>query len=48
MKELDCSRVLSKCFAEMAFIGSYIFVICAIVFGLSYSIQFGKPINLVV
>lgn len=48
MKELDCSRVLSKCFAEMAFIGSYIFVICAIVVGLSYSIQFGKPINLIV
>lgn len=48
MKELDCSRVLSKCFAEMAFIGSYIFVICAIVVGFSYAIQFGRPINLVV
>jgi len=36
MKELDCSRVVSKCFAEMAFIGSYIFIICAIVFGLIY------------
>lgn len=40
--------MLSKCFAEIAFIGSYIFIICATVFGLIYSMQFGKPINLVV
>lgn len=47
-KELDCGKVMSKCCAEMAFIGSYIFVLCAIVIGLSYSIQFGNPLNILV
>jgi hypothetical protein len=47
-KELDCSKVMSKCFAEIAFIGSYLFVILALVIGLTYSINYGRPYTIMV
>lgn len=47
-KELDCGKVMSKCFGEMAFIGSYMIVILAIVVGLTYSIKFGHPLTIMV
>lgn len=42
-KELDCGKVMSKCFGEIAFIGSYLFVILAFVIGITYSITYGRP-----
>lgn len=39
---------MSKCFGEIGFIGSYIFVILAIVFGLTYSIKFGRPLTIMI
>jgi hypothetical protein len=47
-KELDCGKVLSKCFGEIAFIGSYILVIFGVVLGLTYSIKFGRPLTIMV
>jgi hypothetical protein len=47
-KELDCGKVMSKCFGEIAFIGSYIFVLIALVLGLTYSIKFGRPKTIMV
>lgn len=47
-KELDCGRVLSKCFGEIAFIGSYIGVILAMVVGMTYSIKYGRPLTIMV
>lgn len=42
-KELDCSKVMSKCFTEIAFIGSYLFVILSFVLGFTYSVTYGRP-----
>lgn len=42
-KELDCSKVMNKCLAEMAFIGAYLFVILSFVIGITYSISYGRP-----
>lgn len=42
-KELDCNKVMSKCLAEMAFIGSYLFVILSFVIGVTYSVSYGRP-----
>lgn len=42
-KELDCDKVMSKCFAEIAFIGSYLLIILSFVIGITYSITYGRP-----
>jgi len=34
---------MSKCFAEMAFIGSYLFVILSFIIGITYSVSYGRP-----
>jgi hypothetical protein len=47
-KELECSKVMSKCFGEIAFIGSYIFVILAFVVGMTYSITYGRPMTIMI
>jgi hypothetical protein len=47
-KELDCGKVMNKCFAEIAFIGSYIFVIIALVIGITYSVTYGRPYSIMV
>lgn len=47
-KELDCNKVLGKCFGEIAFIGSYIFVILGLVVGFTYSSQFGNPTKVII
>ena len=42
-KELDCEKVTNKCLAEIAFIGSYLFIIISFVVGITYSIKYGRP-----
>lgn len=34
---------MSKCFAEIAFIGSYLFVILSFIIGITYSVSYGRP-----
>jgi len=42
-RELDCEKVTNKCLAEMAFIGSYLFIILSFIVGITYSISYGSP-----
>jgi hypothetical protein len=42
-RELDCDKVTNKCLAEIAFIGSYLFVIISFIVGITYSVSYGRP-----
>jgi hypothetical protein len=48
VKELDCEKVTNKCLAEIAFIGSYLFIIISFVVGIMYSITYGRPKTIMV
>lgn len=37
-----------KCWGELLFIGSYLFVIAAFVIGITYSIESGRPLTIMV
>ena len=47
-RELDCEKVTNKCLAEMAFIGSYLFIIISFIVGITYSIIYGRPKTIMV
>ena len=47
-KELDCNRVMRKCWGELLFIGCYLVVVFGFVMGLIYQLQFGKPLTVLV
>jgi hypothetical protein len=42
-RELDCEKVTNKCLSEIAFIGSYLFIILSFIVGITYSISYGSP-----
>lgn len=47
-KELDCNRVMSKCWGELAFICLYVLVLFILFVTWFYQIQYGKPLSALV
>jgi len=46
-KELDCTKVMNKCYGELIFITTYVTVVIFLFITWFYQINYGKPLSLV-